>query len=92
MKLNKSTRQFMKSCTFLTGGDVAPDRKSSRNLLGKTAELFKKADYSFVNLEHNLSTSGTLMKGKPTHHRGNPKLIEGFIEAVLTHLSLPIII
>ncbi|MED5579793.1 MAG: CapA family protein [Nitrospinota bacterium] len=79
--MKKSTRQFTKSCTFLTGGDVAPDRKSSKNLLGKTATLFKKADYSFVNLEHNLSKSGTLMKGKPTHHRGKPELIKGFIEA-----------
>tara|TARA_B100000686_G_scaffold59305_1_gene63747 strand:- start:1698 stop:2735 length:1038 start_codon:yes stop_codon:yes gene_type:complete len=70
-----------KSCTFITGGDIAPDRKSPLNLLGKTAALFKKAEYSFVNLEHNLSTSGTLMKGKPTHHRGNPKLIDGFIDA-----------
>ena len=69
------------SCTFITGGDIAPDRKSPLNLLGKTAALFKKAEYSFVNLEHNLSTSGTLMKGKPTHHRGNPKLIDGFIDA-----------
>ena len=69
------------SCTFLTGGDIAPDRKSGKNLLGKTAELFSNADYSFVNLEHNLATSGTLMKGKPTHHRGTPNLIDGFIDA-----------
>jgi poly-gamma-glutamate synthesis protein (capsule biosynthesis protein) len=69
------------SCTFLTGGDIAPDRKSGRNLLGKTAALFKKADYAFLNLEHTLARSGRLMKGKPTHHRGKPELIEGFIEA-----------
>ena len=35
-----------KSCTFITGGDIAPDRKSPLNLLGKTAALFKKAEYS----------------------------------------------
>ena len=70
-----------KSCTFLTGGDVAPDRKTGRNLFGKTAPLFRRADYAFLNIEHTLARSGSLMKGKPTHHRGKPELIEGFIEA-----------
>ena len=77
-----------KICTFLTGGDVAPDRKGGRNLLGKTAPLFKKADYAFLNLEHNLATSGQLMKGKPTHHRGKPELIEGFLEAGFDALTI----
>lgn len=77
-----------KTCTFLTGGDVAPDRNSGRNLFGKTAPLFKKADYAFLNLEHNLSTSGQMMKGKPTHHRGKPELVEGFLEAGFDALSI----
>jgi len=68
-------------CTFLTGGDVAPDRKCGKNLFGKTAVLFQRADYSFLNLEHTLAQSGHLMKGKPTYHRGKPELIEGFLEA-----------
>ncbi len=75
------SRGASSSCTFLTGGDVAPDRKSGRNLFGKTASLFREADYAFLNLEHNLARSGRLMKGKPTHHRGVPELIEGFHEA-----------
>ena len=79
--MRKTSSKSTKSCAFLTGGDVAPDRNSGKGLLGKTAELFKNADYSFINLEHNLSTGGTLMKGKPTHHRGKPELIEGFIQA-----------
>ncbi len=69
------------SCTFITGGDVAPDRKSGRGMFGRAASLFRKADYAFLNLEHTLARSGRLMKGKPTHHRGGPELIEGFLEA-----------
>lgn len=66
---------------MLTGGDVAPDRESGKNLFGKLSPLFREADYAFLNLEHNLARSGRLMKGKPTHHRGKPELIEGFLEA-----------
>ncbi len=69
------------SCAFITGGDVAPDRKSGRGMFGRAASLFRKADYAFINLEHTLARSGRLMKGKPTHHRGGPELIEGFLEA-----------
>ncbi len=83
-----AARKMAKICTFLTGGDIAPDRKSGRGLLGKTALLFKKADYAFLNLEHNLSTSGQLMKGKPTHHRGKSELIEGFLEAGFDALTI----
>jgi poly-gamma-glutamate synthesis protein (capsule biosynthesis protein) len=82
------SRGASSSCTFLTGGDVAPDRKSGRNLLGKTASLFREADYAFLNLEHNLARSGRLMKGKPTHHRGKPELIEGFHEAGFDALTI----
>ncbi len=76
------------SCTLLTGGDVAPDRESGRNLFGKTASLFREADYAFLNLEHNLARGGHLMKGKPTHHRGKPELIEGFLEAGFDALTI----
>jgi len=86
--MNPITSRSLKTCTFLTGGDIAPDRKSGKQLLGKTAALFKKANYSFINLEHNLSTCGTLMKGKPTHHRGNPILIQGFIDAGFDALTI----
>jgi poly-gamma-glutamate synthesis protein (capsule biosynthesis protein) len=76
------------SCSFLTGGDVAPDRQSGRNLFGKLASLFRNADLAFLNLEHNLARSGELMKGKPTHHRGRPELIEGFHEAGFDALTI----
>lgn len=70
-----------KSCTFLTAGDVAPDRKKGGGLFAKAAPLFQEADFSFVNLEHTLARSGKLLKGKPFFHRGVPGLAEGFTEA-----------
>jgi poly-gamma-glutamate synthesis protein (capsule biosynthesis protein) len=82
------SRDIASSCTFLIGGDVAPDRESGRNLFGKLAPLFRKADIALLNLEHNLARSGELMKGKPTHHRGMPELIEGFHEAGFDALTV----
>jgi poly-gamma-glutamate capsule biosynthesis protein CapA/YwtB (metallophosphatase superfamily) len=82
------SRNTSPSCTFLTGGDVAPDRQSGRNLFGKLAPLFRQADLAFLNLEHNLARSGEVMKGKPTHHRGKPELIEGFSEAGFDALTI----
>ena len=52
------------SCTFLTGGDVAPDREKGKGLFGRLAPLFRDAGYSFLNLEHTLSRSGRLVAGK----------------------------
>jgi poly-gamma-glutamate synthesis protein (capsule biosynthesis protein) len=82
------SRAISPSCRFLTGGDVAPDRRNGRNLFGKLASLFRKADLAFLNLEHNLARSGEMMKGKPTHHRGKPELIEGFHEAGFDALTI----
>ncbi|MEE9275908.1 MAG: CapA family protein [bacterium] len=76
------------SCTFLTGGDVAPDREKGKGLFGRLAPLFRDAGYSFLNLEHTLSRSGRLVAGKGFFHRGAPEMAEGLTEAGLDALSI----
>ena len=77
--MNKKSPQ--KSVSFLTGGDLAPDRNSARGMFGRLGKLFQDADFSFANLENALSTRGELMKGKPTRHRGHPSLAAGLVDA-----------
>ncbi len=77
--MNKNNPQ--KSASFLTGGDIAPDRASAKGMFGRLGKLFRDADFSFANLENALSTRGELMKGKPTRHRGHPALVAGLVDA-----------
>ncbi len=49
---------------FMTGGDVAPIREQGTGMFGDIAAQFRRADVSFVNLEHALSTGGVLVRGK----------------------------
>ena len=67
--------------SFLTGGDIAPDRASAKGMFGSLGKLFRDADFSFANLENALSTRGELMKGKATKHRGHPSLVAGLVDA-----------
>ena len=77
--MNKENPQ--KSASFLTGGDLAPDRDSAKGMFARLGKLFRDADFSFANLENALSTRGELMKGKPTRHRGHPALVAGLVDA-----------
>ena len=77
--MNKKNPQ--KTASFLTGGDIAPDRASPRGMFGHLGKLFRDADFSFANLENALSTRGELMKGKATKHRGHPSLVAGLVDA-----------
>ena len=70
-----------KTASFLTGGDIAPDRSSAKGMFGQLGKLFRGADFSFANLENALSTRGELMKGKATKHRGHPSLVAGLVDA-----------
>lgn len=70
-----------KTASFLTGGDIAPDRASPKGMFGNLGKLFRGADFSFANLENALSTRGELMKGKATKHRGHPSLVAGLVDA-----------
>ncbi len=74
--------------SFLTGGDLAPDRKSARGMFGRLERLFREADFSFLNLENALSDRGALMKGKPTSHRGKPALVAGLADAGLDGVGI----
>jgi len=76
------------SCSFLTGGDVAPNRRNGKGLLGRVAPLFAAADIAFVNLEHPLSHAGRRLPGKPLIHRGPPEMVEGLLEAGLDAVTL----
>ena len=69
------------TASFLTGGDIAPDRASAKGMFGQLGKLFRGADFSFANLENALSTRGELMKGKATKHRGHPSLVAGLVDA-----------
>ncbi len=73
----------MSEACFLTGGDVAPDRRSAKGMFGAAARLLRAADFSFLNLENALSDRGALMKGKALWHRGSPAMVEGLVEAGL---------
>ena len=77
--MNKKNPQ--KTASFLTSGDLAPDRGSAKGMFGRLGKLFRDADFSFANLENALSTRGELMKGKPTRHRGHPALVAGLVDA-----------
>lgn len=77
--MNKKNPQ--KTASFLTGGDIAPDRASAKGMFGHLGKLFRDADFSFANLENALSTRGELMKGKATKHRGHPSLVAGLVDA-----------
>jgi hypothetical protein len=63
---------IMANLRFLTGGDVAPVRKSGAGMLGEIASRFRQADVSFLNLEHALSEQGEVLRGKAYFHRGIP--------------------
>src|SRR3972149_7291120 len=71
----------MANLSFLTGGDVAPTRKSGAGMLGEVASRFRQADVSFLNLEHALSEKGELLRGKAFFHRGIPAHVDGLVEA-----------
>ena len=77
--MNKKNPQ--RAASFLTGGDIAPDRTSAKGMFGSLAKLFRGSDFSFANLENALSTRGELMKGKATKHRGHPSLVAGLVDA-----------
>ena len=77
--MNKKNPQ--NTASFLTGGDIAPDRASAKGMFGQLGKLLRNADFSFANLENALSTRGELMKGKATKHRGHPSLVAGLVDA-----------
>ena len=74
--------------SFLTGGDVAPIRKTGRGMFGETAPLFQRADVSFFNLEVPLSERGEALRGKPICFRGLPVMIDGVSEAGVSCVNL----
>lgn len=76
------------TCTFLTGGDIAPERIAGKGMLGEVAALFRAADISFVNVEHPLSHAGTPVRGKRFLHRGSSGHIEGLVEAGISAVNL----
>jgi len=78
----------MANASFLTGGDVAPIRKTARGMFGDIAALFKRADVSFFNLEAPLSDRGEAVRGKPICFRGLPAMIDGIAEAGLSCANL----
>lgn len=69
------------SASFLTGGDVAPNRVSGTGMFGEISSIIRETDFSFVNLEHPLSQSGKPNRGKKSVHRGTPEMINGLVEA-----------
>ena len=78
----------MANLHFLTGGDVAPTRKSGAGMLGEIASRFRQADVSFLNLEHALSEKGELLRGKAFFHRGSPAHFDGLVEAGFSCVNL----
>ena len=78
----------MANASFLTGGDVAPVRKTGRGILGEVAPLFERADFSFFNLELSLSDRGEAVRGKAICMRGPPVVIEGIAEAGVSCVNL----
>ena len=78
----------MANLSFLTGGDVAPTRKSGAGMLGEIASRFQQADVSFLNLEHALSEQGELLRGKAFFHRGIPAHVDGLVEAGLKCVNI----
>ena len=78
----------MANVNFLTGGDVAPIRKSGAGMFGEVAGLFQRADVSFFNLELPLSGRGEPARGKAITHRGMPAGIDGLAEAGVSCVNL----
>jgi poly-gamma-glutamate capsule biosynthesis protein CapA/YwtB (metallophosphatase superfamily) len=78
----------MANATFLTGGDVAPIRKTGPGMFGNIAPLFQRADFSFFNLELPLSVRDEAVRGKAICHRGPPVMIDGIAEAGVSCVNL----
>lgn len=78
----------MANVNFLTGGDVAPIRKSGAGMFGDVAGLFQRADVSFFNLELPLSDRGEPARGKAITHRGTPVNIDGLAEIRVSCVNL----
>jgi poly-gamma-glutamate capsule biosynthesis protein CapA/YwtB (metallophosphatase superfamily) len=76
------------TASFLTGGDVAPMRERGTGMLGEVAALFRAAEVTFVNLEHALSVSGGLTRGRERFHRGPPNNADGLAEAGLSCVNI----
>jgi len=73
---------------FLTGGDVAPIRKTGTGMFGDIAPLFRRADVSFFNLELPLSERGVAVRGKAICHRGMPVNIDGLVDVGVSCVNL----
>ncbi len=73
---------------FLTGGDVAPIRKTGTGMFGDIAALFRRADVSFFNLELPLSERGVAVRGKAICHRGMPVNIDGLVDVGVSCVNL----
>ena len=78
----------MANVNFLTGGDVAPIRRSGLGMFGDIAPLFQRADVAFFNLELPLSERGEWARGKPLCHRGLPVNIDGLAEIRVSCVNL----
>ena len=78
----------MAKVNFLTGGDVAPIRKTGAGMFGDIAPLFQRAEVSFFNLELPLSERGEWARGKPLCHRGLPVNIDGLAEVGVSCVNL----
>ena len=78
----------MANASFLTGGDVAPIRKTGLGMFGDIAPLFQRADVSFFNLELPLSDRGEPARGKAIFHRGMPVNIDGLAEVGVSCVNL----
>jgi poly-gamma-glutamate capsule biosynthesis protein CapA/YwtB (metallophosphatase superfamily) len=78
----------MSNVNFLTGGDVAPIRKTSAGMFGDIAPLFRRADVSFFNLELPLSERGVAVRGKAICHRGMPVNIDGLVDVGVSCVNL----
>jgi poly-gamma-glutamate synthesis protein (capsule biosynthesis protein) len=78
----------MASVNFLTGGDVAPIRKTAAGMFGDVAPLFRRADVSFFNLELPLSERGEPCRGKSINHRGMPLNVDGLTETGVSCVNL----
>jgi len=78
----------MENATFLTGGDVAPIRKTGTGMFGDIAPLFQRAGVSFFNLELPLSDRGEAVRGKSICHRGLPVNIDGIADTGVSCVNL----
>ncbi|MBI3916384.1 MAG: CapA family protein [Betaproteobacteria bacterium] len=81
-------RLSIMAMNFLTGGDVAPIRKTGLGMFGGIAAHFRRVDVSFFNLELPLSERGEAVRGKRICHRGPPAGIDGMIETGVSCVNL----